>query len=136
MLNKTGITGLFVFLMLLSFQFIKRSDRLLPKRNLFGIFVPCIQSHRIRNRKGKNNGLSRRLHTGIFHNSRHDGIALVFFRYDEGQVFFGSQRHPEEKFRLVHAGTPRMYYRAAVSAGAPGRIHDKIVMSLVTDYHQ
>lgn len=59
-----------------------------------------------------------------------------FFRYDEGQVFFRSKRHPEEKFRLVHAGTPGMYYRAAVSAGAPGRIHDKIVMSLVTDYHQ
>ena len=49
MLNETGITGLIVFFMLLSLQFMKRCTRLLPKRNLFGIFVPCIQSHRIRN---------------------------------------------------------------------------------------
>ena len=136
MLNKTGITGLVVFLMLLSFQFMKRFARLLPKYNLFGIFAPRIQSHRIRNRQGKNNGLGWRLYACFFHNGRHDGIALVFFRYDEGQVFFRSQRHPKEKFRLVHAGTPGMYYRAAVSAGAPGRIHDKIVMPLITDYHQ
>ena len=51
MLNETSITGLIVFFMLLSFQFRKRCARLLPKRNLFGIFVPCIQSHRIRNRQ-------------------------------------------------------------------------------------
>ena len=51
MLNKTGITGLVIFLMLLSFQFMKRCALLLPKRDLFGIFVPRIQSHCIRNRQ-------------------------------------------------------------------------------------
>ena len=114
---------------MLSFQFMKRCDLLLPSA------IYLVSSPPVFSPTASVTGREKTMDwAGVSMPASFimaDMMALRWFFFVTMKV-----RSFSEALRLVHAGAPGMYHRAAVSAGAPGCIHDKIVMSLVTDYHQ